>query len=58
MGLYANRQLLRDLINRNFYMEKDNGDLLERYAIYQENVDEFNLIRRNNTLSKVSPNSI
>jgi hypothetical protein len=36
-------------------MEKDNGDLLERYAIYQENVDEF---RRNNTLSKVSPNSI
>ena len=28
MGLYAQRLFLRALINRNFYKQKDNGDLL------------------------------
>jgi hypothetical protein len=36
MGLYAHRLFLRALINRNFYMQRDNGDLVEQFAIVEE----------------------
>ncbi len=36
MGIYAHRLFLRALINRNFYMQKDHGDLVEQFAIVEE----------------------
>ena len=52
MGLYAHRLFLRALINRNFYMQKDNGDLLEQFAIIEESRKE---LRGSFMPSQVSP---
>lgn len=52
MGLYAQRLFLRAVINRNFYMQRDNGDLVEQFAIIEESKKE---LRRTSTPRQVSP---
>lgn len=53
-GLFSQRLFLRDVINRNFYMQKyqDDKGMMEMYEHYKENIDQ---LKHTNTLSQVHP---